>query len=288
LSLFAAGVVLFALLVASYSGRRFWIALASTLVSMAALVGFLFVAMAKEPSQMRTGLAWLGAELQLVLDQQTADQINRAIERISAAVAANAAATAQVLAPAPLDAKPVEQAEAPSPCEAGQASCNTVASTADAASVSAAEPPSPEPEAIQATATPSWPAPKQEPKATPGGPLVWLLDDQPLQTSSSGAEGFAINGINTSDQAMQEVHAVLKPDGGQHELELALSVEGQKTGGVVPAGAHFSLGFEAPKNDGSKQLGGAILTFRYIQDGQRKTSIVYLTPSMISRLANPG
>ena len=172
-----------------------------------------------------------------------------------------------------------------------------MASTADAASVSAAEPPPPEPEAIQATATPSWPAPKQEPKATPGGPLVWLLDDQPLQTSSSGAEGFAINGINTSDQAMQEVHAVLKPDGGQHELELALSVEGQKTKGVVPAGAHFSLGFEAPKNDGSKQLGGndgskqlggAILTFRYIQDGQRKTSIVYLTPSMISRLANRG
>ena len=115
MSLFAAGVVLFALLVASYSGRRFWIALASTLVSMAALVGFLFVAMAKEPSQMRTGLAWLGAKLQLVLDQQTADQINRAIERIPAAVAANAAATAQVLAPAPLDAKPVEQAEAPSP-----------------------------------------------------------------------------------------------------------------------------------------------------------------------------
>jgi hypothetical protein len=163
-----------------------------------------------------------------------------------------------------------------------------VASTADAASVSAAEPPPPEPEAIQATATPSWPAAKQEPKATPGGPLVWLLDDQPLQTSSSGAEGFAINGINTSDQAMQEVHAVLKPDGGQHELELAVSVEGQKTKGVVPAGAHFSLGFEAPKNDGSKQLGGAILTFRYIQDGQHKTSIVYLTPSMISRLANRG
>ena len=288
MSLFAAGVVLFALLVASYSGRRFWIALASTLVSMAALVGFLFVAMAKEPNQMRTGLAWLGAKLQLVLDQQTADQINKAIERISAAVAANAAATAQILAPAPLDAKPAEQAEAPPPCEAGQASCNTVASTADTVGASAAEPAAPEPEAIQATATPSWPAAKQEPTTRPGGPLVWLLDDQQLQASPSGAGGFSINGINTTDQAMQEVHAVLKPDGGQHELALALSVEGQKTEGVVPAGAHFSLGFEASKTAGSKQLGGAILTFRYVQDGQRKTSIVYLTPSMISRLANRG
>jgi hypothetical protein len=283
LSLFAAGVVLFALLVASYSGRRFWIALASTLVSMAALVGFLFVAMAKEPSQLRTGLAWLGDKLPLVLDQQTADEINKAIERIPAAIAANAAATAQLLAlaPGPPDAKPVEQAEAPS------------ATTANAASVSEAEPPSPEPpapepEAIQATATPSWPAAKQEPATTPGGPLVWLLDDQHNQASSSGAEGFAIGGINTSDQAMQEVHAVLKPDGGQRELELALSVEGQKAEGVVPPGARFSLGFETAKDNGSKQFGGAILTFRYTQDGQRKTSIVYLTPSMISRLANRG
>ena len=98
-SLFAAGVVLFALLVASYSGRRFWIALASTLVSMAALVGFLFVAMAKRAEPMRTGLAWLGAKLQLVLDQQAADQINRAIERISAAVAANARPTRRSLPP---------------------------------------------------------------------------------------------------------------------------------------------------------------------------------------------
>ena len=255
---------------------------------MAALVGFLFVAMAKEPSQLRYGLAWLGDKLPLVLDQQTADKINKVIERIPAAIAANAAATAQVFAPGPPDAKPVEQAEAPSPCEEGEAPCGTAASTANAASVSEAEPPAPEPEAMQATATPSWPAAKQEPTTTPGGPLVWLLDDQHNQASSSGAEGFAISGINTSDQAMQEVHAVLKPDGGQRELELALSVEGQKAEGVVPAGARFSLGFETPKDNGSKQFGGAILTFRYTQAGQHKTSIVYLTPSMISRLANRG
>jgi hypothetical protein len=41
-------------------------------------------------------------------------------------------------------------------------------------------------------------------------------------------------------------------------------------------------------NDGANQLGGAILAFRYIQAGQRKSSILYLTPSMVGRLANRG
>ena len=114
---------------------------------------------------------------------------------------------------------------------------------------SSPEPPAPEPEAIQATATPNWPAAKQEPTTTPGGPLVWLLDDQHNQASSSGAEGFAISGINTSDQAMQEVHAVLKPDGGQRELELALSVEGQKAEGVVPAGRRLRRRYRGSSQD---------------------------------------
>jgi hypothetical protein len=40
-------------------------------------------------------------------------------------------------------------------------------------------------------------------------------------------------------------------------------------------------------NEGdAKQFGGAILTFRYVQAGQRKTSILYLTPSMVARFAN--
>src|SRR3989442_1169493 len=51
------------------------------------------------------------------------------------------------------------------------------------------------------------------------------------------------------------------------------------------AGARFSIVSETPNGDGSKQSGGAILTFRYVQAGQRKTSVLYLTPSMVSRFA---
>lgn len=280
MSLFAAGVVLFALLVASYSGRRFWLALASTAISMAAFVGFLFVAIAKEPSNIRAGMIWAAGKLPLVLDQQTADTIIKALEQIPAPVAV-ATTPSQVPAPEPVPA--------PSPCEAGQeADCATASSTANAASVSEAEPPSPpvtEPQSIQATATPTWPATKPEPKGSPGSPVVWFLDDQQAPASSSGPRGFAISGMNASDHPFEEVHAVLKPDGGHSELALALNVEGQRSEGIIPAGARFSLGLASAKEE---QIGGAILSFRYRQDGQSRTSIVYLTPSMISRLANRG
>jgi hypothetical protein len=277
LSLFAAGVTLFALLVASYSGRRFWIALASTAISMAAFVGFLFVAIAKDRDSIRAGLMWTASKLQLVVDQETADAIGKALEQIPAQVAVATTATAEVPAPVAPDTKPIEQVPAPS----------TAPSAANAASVSEAKPPSPpssETQSIQATSAPSWPAAKPEPpKGSPGSPVVWFLDDQ--QASSSAARGFAISGMNASDQPFDEVHAVLKPDGGHSELVLTLNVEGQKSEGIIPAGARFSLGLASAKEE---QIGGAILSFRYRQDGQSRTSIVYLTPSMVSRLANRG
>lgn len=277
MSLFAAGVVLFALLVASYSGRRFWIALASTAISMAAFVGFLFVAIAKDPDSIRAGLVWTAGKLQLVVDQETADAIGKALEQIPAQVAVATTATAEVPAPVAPDTKPIEQVPAPS----------TAPSAANAASVSEAKPPSPpssETQSIQATSTPSWPAAKPEPpKGSPGSPVVWFLDDQ--QASSSAVRGFAISGMNASDQPFDEVHAVLKPDGGHSELVLTLNVEGQKSEGIIPAGARFNLGLASAKEE---QTGGAILSFRYRQDGQSRISIVYLTPSMISRLANRG
>jgi hypothetical protein len=141
---------------------------------------------------------------------------------------------------------------------------------------------------MQAAATPSWtppPPPKQEQKPTASGPVVWFLDEQqPQASSSSGA--LAINGMNASDQAMEGVQGALKPDGSQREIDLALNVEGQKVQGTIPAGARFSL--EAPKGEASQQSGGAILTFRYSQGGERRTLILYLTPATISHLANRG
>ncbi len=285
MSLFAAGVVLFLLLIASYSGRGFWIALGSIALSMIALIGFLFVATLQYPSQVKPRLAWLASKLALVLDQETADSIGKALAKL----------------PGP----------PPSPCEAGQQpACGSAAnaavatdtasatdtggapdtaSAAGAASITDAKPPSAEPGSMQAAATPSWappPPPKQEQKATTSGPVVWFLDQQQPQASAGGSDAFAIGGMNASDQAMEGIHAILKPDGGQREIELALNVEGRKAEGTIPAGARFSL--EAPKEAASQQPGGAILTFRYSQGAEQRTSILYLTPAMISRLANRG
>ena len=254
MSLFAAGVALLALLIASYSRRSTWIALGSMTMSMAMLVGGLFLSTAQDPSQVRTRSAWIANQLSLVLGQKTLDDLTTAIEHVSTSLS----------------------------CDAEQwPGCTTTAST---------DTPSPEPNAMQAASTTGWFGSKPESKPTSDSPVSWLLADPPAQASSSSAEGFSISGTNVSDQALEEVHAVLKPDSSKRALELVLNVEGHKSGdgAVIPAGARFSLVSESPNEDGSKQSGGAILSFRYIQAGQRKTSILYLTPAMVGRLANRG
>jgi hypothetical protein len=286
LSLFAAGVVLFLLLVASYSGRAFWIALGSVALSMVALIGFLFVATLQYPAQVKPRLAWLASKLPLVLDQKTADGIANALAKLPgpppSSCEAGQQAACGAAASAAVAADTANPADTASPAGAEDA--------ASAASTTDAEPPSAEPGSMQAAATPSWtappPPPKQEQKLAASGPVVWLLDEQHPQASPGGSDSFAINGMNSSEQAMDQVHAILKPDGGHREIDLALNVDGQKTEGVIPAGARFSLA--APKGEASQQSGGAILTFRYSQGAQQRTAILYLTPAMISRLANRG
>jgi hypothetical protein len=261
MGLFAAGVALLALLFASYSRRSTWIALGSTTMSMVAFVGALFLATLQDPSQVRTRIAWIGSQLQPVLDRQIADDLKKAIEYLST----------------------------PSSCDASQRpECRATAS---------AESPPAGPEAMQADSTTSWlgtkqdaEPTKQESKAGSQYPVIWLVDEPHVQVSSSSAEEFLISGTNVSDQALEEVHAVLKPDSSQRELELVLDLEGHKSedGSAIPAGARFNLMSETRKEDHSKQLGAAILIFRYVQAGQHKTSIFHLTASMISRLANRG
>jgi hypothetical protein len=97
--------------------------------------------------------------------------------------------------------------------------------------------------------------------------------------------GFAIGGTNVSDEALDQVQAVLKPDSTGHEMPLALSVDGEDAS-LIPAAARFSLFFATPDGGASGQIGGAILTFRYVRAGRRRTSILYLTPSMVARFAN--
>ena len=284
MSLLAAGLALLILLIASYSGRAVWIALGSATLSMAALVGVLFLTASQDPGQVRTGVAWLADQLSLVADRPTVDHLKSAVERLSTALS----------------------------CEAGQKPGCTTAASADT--------PPAAPEAMQAAATTSWLEPeatpepvvqeppkqelakqgpqkqelakqepqKQEARGASKSPVAWRLDDAGVQISSGGAGGFSVGGMNVSDKALEQIHAVLKPDGTQREMPLSLSVEGQSSepGTSIPAGARFSLASATPNEDGSETSIGAILSFRYVQAGQRKSSILYLTPATVARLAN--
>ncbi len=251
LSLFAAGIALFALFIASYSRRGTWIALGSMAMSMALLFGCLVLAASHDPSRLRTNLAWVASELPLVLDQQTAEWLAASLERL----------------------------EAPSPCGAGQPGCGTEL---------AATPPVAERQPVQAAATsPGWFETKPDPKSNSQSPVAWTLDDGDAQGPVSSPWGFSISGTNVSDETMEQVQAVLKPDATERELTLALSVEGAAgDGSVIPANASFSLFSAAPDETAAGQTGGAILMFRYMQGGQRKSSILYLTPAMVARFAN--
>jgi hypothetical protein len=243
LSLFAAGIVLFVLLIATYSQRSSWIALGSKMMSVALLVGCLLLAMIHDRSHVRTGLAWVASKLPLVLDQQTAQEVLVLLER----------------------------SQASSSCAPGQPRCGTPASHA-------------EPEPVQtATMTPIWFDSKPDQRARSQSPVAWSFDNRDVQTPVTSPWGLSISGTNVTSQAMEDVHAVLKPDSGQAELALLLDVEGHVYGNAttIPAGARFSLVTEGPGEDGS-ELGGAILSLRYVQAGRRKTSIFYLTPAMLA------
>jgi hypothetical protein len=256
LGLFAAGVVLLALFIASYSRRATWIALGSTALSAAMFVGLLFFATVHEPSQVRARLAWIANQLSLVAGSHTAAELKSAVASISLS------------------------------CDASQRpECRATAG---------AEPPAAaEAEPMQAAAVTDWlgrsrdpELTNQAPKTTLQSPIAWNLDDGDGQLPVTSPRGFSISGTNVSNEALEEVHAVLKPDSSRGELELVLGVEEPKPGNqVIPAGGRFSLVSENPNEDGSK-LGGAILSFRYVQAGQRKASILYLSRAMLSRFAN--
>jgi hypothetical protein len=244
----------------------------------------LFLAASQDPGQVRAGAAWVANELSLVADRPTVEHLKSAVERLSTALS----------------------------CEAAQKPGCTTAASADT--------PAAAPEAMQAAATTSWLEPeatpepvvqeppkqelakqgpqkqelakqepqKQEARGASKSPVAWRLDDAGVQISSGGAGGFSVGGMNVSDKALEQIHAVLKPDGTQREMPLSLSVEGQSSepGTSIPAGARFSLASATPNEDGSETSGGAILSFRYVQAGQRKSSILYLTPATVARLAN--
>ena len=247
LGLFAAGIVLLLLLIASYSRRGTWLALGSMALSIAVVAACLLLVAIRDPSQGRVRLAWIESKLPLVLDQQTADALAASLERTAAAP----------------------------PCAAP--GCATAASP---------PPPPAEREPMQASATAGWFDTQAEPKAATY-PVAWSLDDGDAQAPVTSPWGFSITGTNVASEALEDVHAVLKPDSTEREIELALDVEGpaHDAQAVIPPNARFGLISATPYD--AKQ-GGAILTFRYVQAGQRKSSILYLSPSMVARLASRG
>jgi hypothetical protein len=264
LTLFAAGVALSALLVASYSRRGTWVACCSTAMSVAVLIGWAFLSTIEDPSQVRAGFIWLAGQLPLVLDQRTLDELTMAIEQGSTSslcgVKAHPACVASSRAGSPIPHDDDIPRSAGSSSEVRQA--------------------------MQAASTTSW---FEDSKEASRSSVIWLLDGPDVSVSSGIASRYLISGMNVSDKTLTGVHGTLKPDSSQHELELALNVQGHKLeDGSIPAGARFSLGFDFPKTSSPKQFGGAIFTFRYMYAGRQKATIQYLTPSMIVRFANRG
>jgi hypothetical protein len=145
-------------------------------------------------------------------------------------------------------------------------------------------------QAIQAASTTGWFGANSETKANANSPVVWFLDDPNAPVVSPIEDGFAVSGVNTSDQDLKQVHATLKPDGSRREIALTLKVEGRpaETAAVIPAGARFSFGSATPQARGAGLSGGAILTFRYVTAGQQKAAILYLSAATLARFASRG
>ena len=215
-------------------------------------VGLLFFATVHEPGQVQSRLAWIADRLSLVTAPKFADELKSAVASISPSCGVSEGPECPVTA--------------------------------------AAMPPAAEPTPMQAAVAPGWfgtsQIPRRHRKRHPNLRSLGFGESasQPPVTSPWG---FSIGGTNVSDQALEDVHAVLKPDSGARALDLMLDVEGLSPGdrAIIPAGGRFSLVSESPNEDGAT-LGGAILSFRYVQAGQRKTSILYLSPAMIARFAN--
>ena len=248
MDLVVTGIVVFALLLASYSTRGDWVALGSTALSIVLTAGFFFLSTAGEPNPFRDELRRLATKLPSGWDQRALNLAN-VIEEVSAASAAARKRAAE---------------RPPEPVLAGSFS-----DWFSWGSWSKTEPEAePEPE----------PKPASEGRAEM--PIKWLLDEPATN------QIFALSGTNVSDQPLADVQAVLKPDSDATVFGLTLQSAGKmgKHGSVIPPGARFSLAAAALTKDQAKHLGGAILSVSYVQDGNRKTSIMYLSPPTIAAL----
>ena len=118
-------------------------------------------------------------------------------------------------------------------------------------------------------------------------------------------KGFAIGGVNLSEETVGSLGGVIKPDGRDQNLDLALSVEKPEVDadeaqqaqplaalpeGAVPSQAPFRLVYLFPTDgaDGgltSQQVlstyGGVLLKVHYEMEGKQRSFIQYLPAALL-------
>ncbi len=144
-------------------------------------------------------------------------------------------------------------------------------------------------------------------------PIAWLFEHDTLAldersvfafaTSPDGMriEGFAIGGVNMSDQTLDAVGSVIKPDHQARDVKLAMRVmaSDEQAGetktfeagvpGTIPPQGQFALLFAFPEDGGLtpeqvlSSFGGVMLKVRYEMAGNEKSFIHYLSPSFLER-----
>ena len=152
--------------------------------------------------------------------------------------------------------------------------------------------------------------------ASPEEPIAWLfehktlpLDERSVFVFAASPEGlrikgFAIGGVNLSDQPVGSLGGIIKPDLKEHDLKLALKVEtpgeiageaqpseaetaGTTTEGTIPSQAPFKLVFFFPAGDGMTPQEviaaycGLMLKVHYEAGDKQRSFIQYLPASLL-------
>ena len=152
--------------------------------------------------------------------------------------------------------------------------------------------------------------------ASPTEPIAWLFEHKSLPIDERSVfayvatpdgvriKGFAIGGVNLSEQPVSALAGIIKPDAQAHDLKLALSVEmpGEHEGaqsseamaaavpdGTIPSQAPFRLVFLFPSatdggmtpHDVLAAYGGLMLRVRYEVEGKQRSFIQYLPQALL-------
>ena len=282
MDLLVAAIVLLLLFAASYSGRGAGIALASTAVSAALLAGWFLLATAQDAAPF---LSTLAERLPNVWSQRTED-LAKAIERASSSLTSSRKQTAQRAG------EPVSAASLSQWFDGQGSNSRTFDSQMpdlQSTELERESGPGPQPQ----TETSPAPAKHDPPSASPQGPVKWILDEPPQGAGTM----VVLTGANVSDEPLEDIRATLKPDlgeagSGANVVPLRLRLEGQRAereagAAMVPPGARFHLEAATLNANEAKRLGGAIVSFAYIQAGRRRTSIMYLTQTALAGRTAP-